>query len=192
MNLSARVVLLFDRICCRSADCLNRRQRLSAPIAYYPKTNAIFRIDLRLDLVPVRSLLLLSGDIHLNPGPVCQSNEVCKVIQRSWIVQRMVRFSPLVFPNVITGHMYYSCELPRPCSVMVFPVWFSTVMPVMMNYSYDILPQVVERCSVTYYEFSESESEGERGRKGHTRRRVYTEQFLINLQRSSTKTGRFR
>jgi hypothetical protein len=39
----------------------------------------------------------------------------------------------------------------------------------------------------TYYEFSDSDSDGERGRTGDTRRTVYTEQFLINLRRSSTK-----
>jgi hypothetical protein len=97
--------VLFDRINRRSAGSLNRRQTLSAPIAYYPKTNAHFRIDLRLDLVSVSSLLLQSGDVHLHPRPVCLSNEVCQVTQRNGIVQRMVQFSPLDFPNVITGHM---------------------------------------------------------------------------------------
>jgi hypothetical protein len=71
---------------------------------------------------------------------------------------------------------------------MVYPVWFWTVtMPVMVNYISAIFPQFVERCSATYYEFSESDSEGERGRTDDTRRAVYTEQFLIHLRRSSTK-----
>jgi hypothetical protein len=133
-------------------------------------------------------VLLLSGDVHLNPGPVCQLHEVCKVIQRSWIVHCMVRFSLLVFLNVINGRMYFSCELLWPCCVMVFPVWFSTkIIPVTVNYSSAILPQFVERCSETYYELSESDSEGEQGRTGETRQTVYTGQFPINLRRSSTK-----
>jgi hypothetical protein len=94
---SYELFILFDRINCRSADSLNRRQRLSAPIAVYSKTNATFCSHLRLDLESVSSLLLLSGDVHSNPGPVCQSNEVCKVIQPSWIVHPSVRFSPLSF-----------------------------------------------------------------------------------------------
>jgi hypothetical protein len=49
--------MLFDRISCRSADSLNCQQWLSAPIAYY------LRIDLRLELVSVSSLLLLSGEV---------------------------------------------------------------------------------------------------------------------------------
>jgi hypothetical protein len=63
-----------------------------------------------------------------------------------------------------------------------FPEWLS---PVAVNYSSAILPQCVERCSVTYYELSESDSEGEQGRTGDTRRTVYTKQFLIHLRRSS-------
>lgn len=72
---------LFDHIYCRSADCLNCRQRLYASLAYYSKTNVTLRIDLRPDLVSVCSPLLLSGDVLLNPGPVCQPNKVCTVIQ---------------------------------------------------------------------------------------------------------------
>jgi hypothetical protein len=134
--------ILFDSISCRSANSLNYRQRLSAPIAYYLKTNATFRIDLRLDLLSVSSLLLLSGEVHLNPGSVSQSNEVCKVTQSSWIVHPMVRFSPLVFPNVITGHMYFSCEQLHHG----FPIWLSSVA---VNYSSAILPHFVERCLMT-------------------------------------------
>jgi hypothetical protein len=40
---------------------------------------------------------------------------------------------------------------------------------------------------VTYYELSKSDSEGEQGRSGDTRRTVCTKQFLIHLRRSSTK-----
>jgi hypothetical protein len=66
---------------------------------------------------------------------------------------------------------------------MVFPVWLSPVA----NYSFAIRPQFVERCSVTYYELNESDSEGEEGRTGDTRRTVYTKQFLIHLRHSYTK-----
>jgi hypothetical protein len=67
---------------------------------------------------------------------------------------------------------------------MAFPVWLS---PVAVNYSSAKLPPFFERRSVTYYELSESGSEGEQGHIGDTRRTVYTKQFLINLRRSSTK-----
>jgi hypothetical protein len=127
--------ILFDRISCRSADSLIYWQRSSAPMAYYSKTNTTFHIDSRLDLVSLSSLLLLSGDVHLNHGPVCQLNKVCEVIKPCWIVHLMVRFSPLVFPNVITGHMHFSSELLRPCCVMVFPIWLSPVAVIQFCYT---------------------------------------------------------
>jgi hypothetical protein len=59
----------FYRPFSRSADCLNARQRLSAPVAYYANSNAIFRVDLRLNSEALRSVILKSGDVHLNLGP---------------------------------------------------------------------------------------------------------------------------
>jgi hypothetical protein len=119
---------LFDHISCQSADSLNCQQRPSAPIAYYPKTNATFHTNLQLHLVTVSSLLSLSGDVHFNPGPVCQPNEVGNVVpnifQLSGFAKRMVRFSLLVSLEVMTGHVYFSCELPWPCCMMVFPYGF--------------------------------------------------------------------
>jgi hypothetical protein len=56
----------FYRSFSRSADCLNERQRLSAPVAYYANSNASFRVDLRLDLENVRSVIPKFGSVHVN------------------------------------------------------------------------------------------------------------------------------
>ncbi|CAH3022994.1 unnamed protein product [Porites evermanni] len=102
-NLASRHLGLLPCRRCGISTLLFRHKGFSRPVMYYSNSNAIFQPE----------LLIISGDVNVNPGPVSKRNQALGQLLQH--VHRDTQLRKLLLKR-IKGALYVGCVMIRRMS----------------------------------------------------------------------------